>query len=171
MRKALAFFILVLAPAVFSRCVSAGSSESSSDSGIYGKWRLRTLYSGDVAQSVCDVILNIGQDENGIYVSGESGVNIFSGTMNKSGNSVYNGNGFAVTRMAGPGDAAEFERLYLSMFEGRTEFSAESGGGHKILAVRNRRNGISAEYSQENSPDSGGEASDSALTRKIFAAD
>ncbi len=156
LRKALAFVIFVFAPVVFSGCVSAGSAESSSDSGIYGKWRLRILYSGDVAQSICDVILNIGHDENGIYVSGESGVNIFSGTMYKSGDSMYKGNGFAVTRMAGPADAAEFERLYLSMFEGRTEFSAESGNGQKILSVRNSRNGVSAEYSQEDSTNSGG---------------
>lgn len=113
---------------------------------LTGNWRLMSFKKGEEAQAICDVFLFFKKDNQGYFVAGGSGVNLFNGNIKVAGNLGMDLGGFAMTRMMGPEPAMAFEDLYIHLFEGEFTLVSSKNARGEILSVENLKNGLSARY-------------------------
>ncbi len=112
-----------------------------------GNWKLEKLLKDDDEQNIFVVELGLDKkDGNDYSIRGSAGANVFSGEIKIDGNSADASNGFALTKMMGAPDEMEFERLYLSLFDGGLEMSTFVRNGEKVLSIVNPAENLCAEY-------------------------
>lgn len=114
-----------------------------------GEWKLRSFSENDIYQSICNVELSL-EEKSGMYsLHGSAGVNIFNGEMKIDGNTGIPSDNFALTRMMGPKKAMEFERLYITLFDGVLIVSTANHNGIEMLIIENPAKGLKASYSRK----------------------
>ena len=81
-----------------------------------GDWELVSFEKDGTEVAVVTATLSVTDNGEGEYsIAGFSGVNNYRGGLNANGNKITFAPNLAVTRMAGPQDAMEFETLYLDL--------------------------------------------------------
>ncbi len=116
---------------------------------VEGSWRLTDFIKNGDSQKICAVELGLQKNNEGLFVYGEGGVNVFNGTISLSGNLAGDLGGFAMTKMMGPKDDVEFEDLYIQLFNGNFTIIPFVKDGKSALCITNLKNGLSALYSYE----------------------
>lgn len=118
-------------------------------SNFAGVWQLKIFSENDVYQSICDVELNLEERDRTYFSHGSAGVNIFNGEIKIDGNIGIPSDKFALTRMMGPKEVMEFERIYVTLFSGELTVSTANRNGTDMLIIENPAKGLKAAYSRK----------------------
>lgn len=89
---------------------------------LKGNWVTTSLIKDNIAQSIAVSNIEFTSKGSALSASGNAGVNVFNGDVKVKGNTFKASDKFAVTKMAGPAAAEEFEMLFLETIMNATEY-------------------------------------------------
>ena len=95
-----------------------------SGNALKGNWITTSLLKDNVAQTIAVSNIEFTAEGASLLAGGNAGVNAFNGPVKISGNKFSIGS-LAVTKMAGPAAAEEFEAMFLETLNYASEFSVD----------------------------------------------
>lgn len=111
---------------------------------LCGTWNTCGLIKDGIAQEIVVSTINFEEIENAIQVFGDSGVNLFNGTVKtKKGTIEFNHMGS--TKMMGSPAEMEFEDMFLEAIANADSYSLENG----LLTITSSSKNISVQFRQQ----------------------
>lgn len=100
-----------------------------------GDWQLVFFEKQGVAQQLCQSTLSISLDQDYLVFSGFSGINNYSGKIERNNDKLTTNGDFISTRMAGPKEAMNFEMNYLQVLSNASNYELTTEDGKKTLII------------------------------------
>lgn len=131
-------FSIILGALFFSTFFISCSSEPI-DAPL-GQWQLVFFELDGNVQQIFDATLACKEENNVLTFVGFTGVNNYSGTIIRNNNKLKANDDFITTKMAGPTEAMEFEKKFLSSLTGTTTYTFSEFEGRKELIISSKAN-------------------------------
>lgn len=117
---------------------------SCKDENISGMWKIHSLQKNGISQEICDIDIQIEQNQNVISVAGNSGVNNFSGEFIVNNDGSISVQNLASTKMMGSPAAMEFENLFMELLNGLSSAKIKD----ENLILENKEANLTATFSK-----------------------
>ena len=113
-----------------------------------GDWQIVSLKKDDEEQQIFAATLTVNRQGETLYLSGETGINVFNASLKLKQNLAKDAKDFALTKAMGSKEEVAFEDIYLQLFDGSFTIIPYVKNDKACIKITNQTSGLSAVFEE-----------------------